>query len=119
MGARIGIAVATALVAAIAATPASGEPGQIYIADQAGFTVYGFDPVDGTFSSIEGGSFGELRDVTVAPDGALFIADAGGSQPGAMDNVFRKMLPGGPLQTFVSGPPLINTSAVRSTTPAV
>jgi RTX calcium-binding nonapeptide repeat (4 copies) len=114
MGARMGIALAAVLVAGIAASPASGEPGQFYIADRAGFTVYGSDLFDGTIRPIEGGSFGDLRNVTVAPDGALFIADSGGSQPGPFrDAVFRKVLPGGPLQAFVSGPPLINPTAVE------
>jgi streptogramin lyase len=113
MGVRRGIALFAALVAACAAAPASADPGQIYVADQAGFTIYGSDPFDGSFSSIEGGEFSELRDVTISPGGELFIADAGGFEPGAVRAVYRKMPPGGPLREFVSGSPLVNPAAVE------
>jgi hypothetical protein len=113
MGARKGIALAAAVIAAIAAAPAAADPGQIYVADQDGFTIYASDPFDGTFRHIEGGAFGQLTDVTTAPDGSLFMSDAAGFQPGAVDSIFRKMPPGGPLQTFVSGLPMINPSAVE------
>lgn len=103
-----------AAAAALLAAPAGAEPGQTYVADQAGFTIYGSDPFDdGIFLSIEAGEFRELRDVTVAPGGELLIADASGTQPDPVASVFSKMPPGGPLNTFVSGPPLINPSAVE------